>query len=961
MKKRFTLCILLLFSILKINASINGAQIEYQSAGNKKYFITVTVFRNCGGSFPYTSAIDVSCSQGSTVFWLKHISAEDVTEIGKNCSTTSRCSGGLNTFAYGVEKHVYEGYIDLTPFNCCEFDINWEMCCRPTEITTSPAGKNLSLHAMINTCVESSIKWSGFIQPFLLELGQDQNLNFSAIDGDNDSISYERLNPMFTSVYQLPYYSPFTVQNPITYLGFPNATLSPPSGIHFDEQRGNLTFRPTVKDEGASILVEATEWRKINGTMTAIGKVQREITALNYMASSNRNNLPIQPAINEFVSCPGDSSVAIIDFTDKDSANSFVVNVEKTISWASAQILGDSTSKKIMVRFLADSIPAQGIPNAFTVEVYDNACPLRGRSVKTYGIVGGGSNFTDSSYIIKNAACMHAYFSVGNRLPGSNFEYTWLITSNKKKQGGTTDNFDFTAADTGWVKAKLWVTSKTHCNYYTYTDSIYISPTDAFGVDAGQDTLVCNGAAVTLKATPVFGTAPIKYLWTGGDTTASTTVNPKQGFTKYFVTLTDGKGCVATDWALVTNYQPKIVLTADTIICKNDTTTVTAAIFNSIEFKKSTWAGKPAGIDTFREKLAAPQLYTYTVTDGPCQFSQSIQVNISIPVIKYTHDTTACIGDTMVLTAAASGGLAPYTINWLPYGKAGQSVYITTANAAAGYTYFSTDAIDAVGCTASQTGSVLLNTKPIVTFSPFAKVCISSPQINLDPFATPAGGVWSGKGIVGTDLYPSVLGRGTHPFSYKFTDTANGCVGAGTTEITVFAPPSIEFFADSTTIVKGTNLHFTNYSSADSAFNSKWVFGLPETPANTVKTTNANFVFNDTGFHSVKLVINDGVCPEDSIIKTNYIYVKLPKPDGLNTISNSALLIYPNPVTNKLFVEIPNKTINSVIITDVTGREIKQYTIHNQSITLNGIPPGVYFITATTDDRAVYKTRFMIE
>jgi hypothetical protein len=962
MKKFFTVFILLLFCAIKLEASINGAQIEYVSLGNKKYAFTVTVYRNCGGSFPYNTSLDMSCSQGSASFWLIHKSNTDVTEIGKNCNTTSRCGGGLITFDYGVEKHVYEGTLDLSAFSSCEFDVTWQMCCSPAEITTAPASKNIVLHAMINTCLQSSISWSKFIQPFLLELGQDQNLNFSANDADHDSVSYKRLNPMFTPAYQLPYYSPFTVQNPITYLGFPNAGLSSPAGIHFDEERGNLSFRPTVKDEATNILVEATEWRKINGTMTIIGKVQRLITGLNYKASSNSNNLPIQPSVNTFAACPGDTSVAIINFSDVDTDNAYTVNLEHNLKWASAKILGDSTSKKIMVSFLVDSIPPQGITNAFTVEVYDNACPLRGRSVKTYSLADGGSKFDDSSYIIKSKACMHAMFKPGNCLTGSNFEYTWLITSKKKKQGGTIDNFDFLAADTGWVKAQLWVTSTSHCNYFTYTDSIYISPSDAFGVEAGNDTSVCNGAAVTLQATPFYGTAPIKYSWTGGDTTATTSVTPKQGFTKYFITLTDGKGCVATDWVLVTNYQPQIKLTADTIICKNDSTILAAAIFNSIEYKTSSWLGKPAGVDTFVETLAAPQLYTYTVTDGPCKSSKSIFVDISIPVIKYTHDTTVCIGDTMVLTAATSGGLAPYTVDWLPYGKTGQTIYITTTNAAAGYTYFSTDVTDAVGCTASQTGSVWLNPKPVITFSPFAKACISSPQIDLTFFATPAGGNWSGKGIAGNELYPSSLGRGTHPFSYSYTDNTNGCVGKGNTEITVFAPPTIDFYVDSTTIIKGTNLHFTNLTTADSTFSSKWVFGLPATPANTVTYTNPNFVFNDTGFHSVRLVINDGVCPEDSIIKTNYIYVRLKNSaDGINTPLANTVIIYPNPATDKLFVQIPDKTIKTVIITDITGKQINGYTWQNQNIMLGDVTQGVYFITVITTDNTAYKTRFMVE
>jgi hypothetical protein len=964
MKKIFTLVVILITAYLN-NAQakyIGGAEISYKSLGNSKYEVTVIAYRDCNASQLSNVPVDYRCvsGSGSGSYTLTEVSVTDVTGVNPHCTSKSRCSGSLS---YGIEKHVYVGTIDLSSFQCCEITISWQQCCRLSTITNTTAGQNLYVEAMINKCVDADIQWSAFDPSFVLPVGQDVSLNFSVLNSMGiDSVSYKLVAPLSASGATISYNGSFSPTKPVTFLGFPNVGLNSPAGLQFDNQRGNLSFRPTNNKEVSTIVVEAKKWRSDSGIMRVVAKSIRDISVY-VITLQQPNSVPKQTDSNNFLACPGDTSVAIIDFTDNDNGNTFTVNMEHNLKWAKAQRLGDSTSKKIIVSYLVDSIPAQGIPNAFTVEVYDNTCPLRGRSVKTYGILGGGNKFADSSYIRKSKACKHAYFKPGNRLVGTNFEYSWLITTKNKKQGGTVDNFDFLVQDTGWIKAQLWVTSKTHCNYYVYTDSIYIDPTDVFTVDAGNDTAVCSSSLVTLSARQQYGVPPIKYSWSNGDTNATTTITPQQGYTKYTVNLIDGRGCAATDWVLVTNYQPKIDITADTIICKNSITTLTGAVNNAIDFKSSYWNGLPAGVDTFTEKLALPKLYTYNVVDGFCLFSKSIQVNISEPQIKYTHDTVVCIGDTMTLSVAASNGKPPYKVNWLPFNKTGPIVYITTKNAAAGHTYFNATVTDALGCSTTKAGSVLLNPKPVITLLPFAKVCVSTPQINLIPYASPAGGVWSGQGIVGNSLSPSVLGRGTHSVSYKYTDSASGCFTSGDTKITVFAPPVIDFVADSANVLKGTSLHFTNLTTADGTFSSKWVFGLPATPANTLTNTNPNFVFNDTGFHSVKLVISDGVCPQDSIIKANYIYVRLKNgANGINMPLANKLIIYPNPAKNSVTLET-DFDIKAVKITDITGRVFTVAVYYNGTkaiINLESLDAGSYIINAQSIDGETITTPVII-
>ena len=53
-----------------------------------------------------------------------------------------------------------------------------------------------------------------------------------------------------------------------------------------------------------------------------------------------------------------------------------------------------------------------------------------------------------------------------------------------------------------------------------------------------------------------------------------------------------------------------------------------------------------------------------------------------------------------------------------------------------------------------------------VTFNPPTPVCLTYPVIDLTLYASPAGGSFSGTGVIGTDFDPSFAGLGTHTLTY---------------------------------------------------------------------------------------------------------------------------------------------------------------------------------------------------
>ena len=85
--------------------------------------------------------------------------------------------------------------------------------------------------------------------------------------------------------------------------------------------------------------------------------------------------------------------------------------------------------------------------------------------------------------------------------------------------------------------------------------------------------------------------------------------------------------------------------------------------------------------------------------------------------------------------------------------------------------------------------TVTVNPLPTVTFTgTLATLCVSSTMYELTG-GMPAGGVYSGPGVTGTNFDASVAGANTHTLQYSYTDM-NGCSNSATNSIIVLALPS---------------------------------------------------------------------------------------------------------------------------------------------------------------------------
>lgn len=962
MKKTLLFAFIFFTSITKSYAlHVAGGNISFSHLGNKRYEIELSVIRDCSGNQVSNTSINVRCVNGAFNVTLPLVSKKDVTGIGKQCNTQSKCTG---SYQIGLEESLYRGVVDLSTLQCCEVTISWQQIGRTQRSTISSSFTNLYLEAVINICAGASMVWSKIPSKKLFYLGRDEMVNYSIakVDG-NDSVSYELVRPLSSQGVSASYSGSFSYYRPMSFLGYPNVNLNSPAGFHFDKTSGNLKFRPVRKNETSQIAIKATAWRRINGVMAKVGTTitDQPIFIIDQAFSSN----PIQKANDVFNTCLGDTSVAVIEVNDLYKKNSYSVNLSHTLQWAEARFVSKNGSRFIIIRYLADSIKTIDKTNALTIEIEDDNCPISGKSIRSYGIRADSAltKFTDSSSVSKSTICNEVTFYHLNKSTNTDIEYYWSIIQNNDDKIFVGDTITYTAKDTGWVKAALIAYSKKYCNAFVYRDSIYISNNNFVRVSAiGGET--CNSMPFNVTATAMQGVAPYTYSWSTNQTGKSVALNVLKGNKIYTVTATDSNGCENTDTLRIINYHPTITLVGDTLTCKGGKVNLTANIKDTISNPKYSWSGYPQQQKELKDSITVAKTYTFTLSEANCSISKSFRVKISQPKATFIHDSAVCQGQSIKISAVPKGGRSPYSVFWNSYQKTGANIFVSTQNARIGGSSFAATITDDLGCTGFNIGSFTILPTPTINLTNLSPLCENNASYSLHPFATPQGGIWQGNGISNNSINASIAGIGLSELKYTYTNNS-GCSDSALTYIKVYAQPTIDFTADSIEIFKGSKVSFTNTTQADTTIKSWWNFGDNGKAGNIFFGTNGSYVYNDTGEYAVTLRIDNGVCAPDSIIKVNYIIVKSQATNpniSVKEVNQHALKLYPNPVKDKLTIEAEND-ITSITLIDVLG---KKYEVENfiqsttPEINITHLPKGVYFIEVLDENGNKYSSKLLI-
>jgi trimeric autotransporter adhesin len=343
-----------------------------------------------------------------------------------------------------------------------------------------------------------------------------------------------------------------------------------------------------------------------------------------------------------------------------------------------------------------------------------------------------------------------------------------------------------------WMKENVIAQSANCVTETVFSVNIQPKPTAAFG-------FLASGLSATFINSSVNG---ITYSWDFGDpnsgaSNTSSEANPTHIFSApgtYLVTLTATNACGvqnATQTVVIACTPQQSITQTVVIACTPPSVSITSnSPANFCEGGSTMLQATPANLAAYQWHLndlpiplgTSPTLavtatghYKVLVTDffGCENYSDVLVVGVyPLPTatIVSSMGATVCEGASLSLT----GGLS-IDYQWvLPDGTTvlGENVAIPTASLSNNGTYQLT-VTDGNGCTATAEFGLTVNPLPLVSISGIASdYKESDPPVPL--IGTPAGGIFSGNGLVGDLFDPSAAGIGQHTIYYAYTD-ANNC------------------------------------------------------------------------------------------------------------------------------------------------------------------------------------------
>ncbi len=938
--------------------NVMGSDITYKCLGNNKYEITLAVYRDCNGLNLANPPLKASCGNNSKNFTLNLYSKTDVTGLNPKCQIFSRCSGN---YKYGIEEHVFKGVINLDSLNCCNVTLSISICCRNHTITTGAAGANFYTEAIINKCItpcNSSPSISS--KPvFIIPVGENFifNNNVSDTVDVGDSLSFKLVNPLSGQGSKITYINNWSAEKPLSYLGFPNnAGFVFPAGFHLDGSTGNISFRPTVKDQITATALEVTEWRKINGVTTKVGVTRRDMQII-VIGSNNKPKATFENVLDEIAVCKLSGTLCKDIALTRPLGYTDTVELTYEHNLQNISFINVGSFSNPVIRVCYTPTIAEVNSNKalkFTIKATTNSCPFKGVAEKTIQWVERPP-LPDSFAIQKTLTCRNLKLVLlNNSLNVNNASAVFEVKSpisTITKASNAIDIKDLNYA--GWHYITMTVEDQKYCSKQVYYDSIYLPQSSFLKVQIPKDTMLCNTNSFSLPANTQNGMLPFVYEWSGDDTGSQqvlhTTVSKTRS--KFIIKVTDANSCKFSDTINVRYYNPTVDISGDKVACAGDEVEVNAILKNTIK-PNYQWVGFANGQTRFKAKVTQNSLLSFQLVDSSgCVINKTHFIRVYAPKAIYGHNKVYCESDSIVLSATESGGLAPYTTKWLPYNATGNIVPLGFKKR--GFLNISTITTDAFGCVDTQKQVIRINPTPDFKFTGLPTLCESSPEIFLTNYIQPKKGIWSGEGVSSNYFRPYSVTPGKKKLTYFYMDSVFFCSNELSAEVEVDVHPVADFIADSVVGEYTRTFNFTNTSRYGDKHTFIWDFGDPNSGNANIETTlNSKHIFSDTGTYTIKLKVSGGTCPDDSIVKTGYIRAyKNNKPDStttsIKTINNNSLIIYPNPAYNELIVESKSRISKAIIYNTLGQVVVQKENIAENSIKLNieNLSKGLYILS----------------
>jgi len=338
---------------------------------------------------------------------------------------------------------------------------------------------------------------------------------------------------------------------------------------------------------------------------------------------------------------------------------------------------------------------------------------------------------------------------------------------------GTTTTYNITAADAAGCSNQDQLT-------------VIVNPLPV--VSAGNDLTLCS----TEPAVQLNGFSPSGGNWSGPGVSSGGLFTPTTAgsFTLTY-TVISGAGCVNQATRMVQVSSPQPINPGSSIqVCEGSSTFMLTPVTPG-----GIWSGtgqvSPAGL--FNPSLAGNYVVTYSVDQGVCTASANLPVTVwPLPHVTIAGAGSICAGSTATLSASASGGMGPYSLEWTSGTNAVGSGATLLVSPPITTDYLVT-VEDTFGCTSTAVAQVIVISLPQVTAGADQQFC-NNPVAEQLTGASPGGGQWSGPNTTSAGLF-TPAGLGMFTVSYTYTD-AFGCSGSDVKDISVIDGAPVNAGAD---------------------------------------------------------------------------------------------------------------------------------------------------------------------
>ncbi len=461
----------------------------------------------------------------------------------------------------------------------------------------------------------------------------------------------------------------------------------------------------------------------------------------------------------------------------------------------------------------------------------------------------------------------------------------------------------FTATATG-LNSGTYQVIVTDANNCTTTIAVNIAQPQPLSATSVFVSPSCNGgnngtATITVSG----GNGPYWYNWnTTPPQFSQTAVALTAG--NYQVTITDMNGCTLAANVAVTQPQPITTnfSALNNVSCfggTNGAATINVA-GGTAPFNYS-WNTTPPQLTQSASGLSANNYLVYVTDANGCTTIAGIVIAQPAQMItNVSFGDTICPGNTVILSASATGGNGNYTFSWNQNLGIGAS-HVVSPNATTQYIVYTTDNM---GCTSQPqtvTISVYALTATDVQVSPMQTICAGQQTQISSAVSGNTGPItyqWSHN--LGNSPGPITVSPQT---STTYTLTVTNICGftiVKTILVNVNPLPQVLLMSQSGSGCGSANYNFADTASQNTGASYFWNFG----DGNTSALPQANHNYSQSGNYTITLVITSSQgCSNTFSTTYNAIVYPIPLASFTST---------PTQVTNVYpLVSFLNTTINA--------------------------------------------------